>query len=88
MRSGGSSSRSSGEHKAAIISEIEENLALTNASSRKKSFEIDASIFSLCADRDQLVSALALQKALLHGVDRRFIVMVRCHLLFNEFNVC
>jgi len=64
------------DHKAAIISEQEENLAVANAFSRSKPFEVDSSIFPLCVDRDQHVSQLAIQKALIHGVDRRFIGMV------------
>jgi hypothetical protein len=65
------------DHKAAIISEQEENLAVANAFSRSKPFEVDSSIFPLCVDRDQHVCQLAIQKALVHGVDRRFIGMVR-----------
>jgi hypothetical protein len=57
--------------KNSIISEIEENLSFASSSTKPKLFEED--VFSLCADRDNLISKLALQKALLHGIDSRYI---------------
>lgn len=75
-------SGNSNDHKAAIISEQEENLAVANASSRSKPFVVDSTIFPLCVDRDQLVSQLAIQKALVHGVDRRFIGLVCSFIMF------
>lgn len=57
--------------KNSIISEIEENLSFASTSTKPKLFEED--VFTLCAERDNLISKLALQKALLYGIDSRYI---------------
>ena len=63
--------------KNTIISEIEENLLFVSANSttgaQKPSF-FDEDVFSLCTDRDNLVTGFALEKVLAHGVDRRLFI--------------